>query len=71
MVRTVNNPWRHPIGVPRIEKPRAEGRLYLPNGRRLGYAEYGDPSGEVVLWFHGTPGFATADEALGYVGSYL
>jgi pimeloyl-ACP methyl ester carboxylesterase len=42
--------------VPRIEKPRAEGRLYLPNGRRLGYAEYGDPSGKVVLWFHGTPG---------------
>jgi pimeloyl-ACP methyl ester carboxylesterase len=22
----------------------------------LGYAEYGDPSGAVVLWFHGTPG---------------
>jgi hypothetical protein len=56
MMLSVDNPWRHPFGVPRIEKPRAEGRLYLPNGRRLGYAEYGDPSGEVVLWFHGTPG---------------
>jgi len=22
----------------------------------LGYAEFGDPSGSVVLWFHGTPG---------------
>ncbi len=51
-----NNPWRHPFGVPRIEKPRAEGRFHLPSGRRLGYAEYGDPSGPVVLWFHGTPG---------------
>jgi pimeloyl-ACP methyl ester carboxylesterase len=51
-----NNPWRHPFGVPRIEKPRAEGRFHLAGGRRLGYAEYGDPSGPVVLWFHGTPG---------------
>lgn len=50
------NPWRHPPGVPRCEKPRAEGRFYLPGDRRLGYAEYGDPSGPVVLWFHGTPG---------------
>jgi pimeloyl-ACP methyl ester carboxylesterase len=51
-----SNPWRHPPGVPRCEKPRAEGRFYLPGDRRLGYAEYGDPSGPVVLWFHGTPG---------------
>lgn len=51
-----NNPLWHPFGVPPVEKPRAEGCLYLPNGRRLGYAEYGDPAGAVVLWFHGTPG---------------
>jgi pimeloyl-ACP methyl ester carboxylesterase len=51
-----NNPWRHPFCVSRIEKPRAEGRFRLAGGRRLGYAEYGDPSGPVVLWFHGTPG---------------
>jgi len=50
------NLWRHPFRVPRVEKPRAEGRFYLANGRRLGFAEYGDPSGAVVLWFHGTPG---------------
>ncbi|MBV8928340.1 MAG: alpha/beta hydrolase [Mycobacteriaceae bacterium] len=50
------NPWRHPPGVPRVEEPRAEGRFYLPGGRRLGYAEFGDPAGAVVLWFHGTPG---------------
>ena len=37
-------------------KPRAEGRFHLPDGRRLGYAEFDDPSGAVVLWFHGTLG---------------
>lgn len=47
---------RHPIRVPRVEKPRAEGRFYLPGGRRLGFAEFGAPSGDPVLWFHGTPG---------------
>ncbi len=48
--------WRHPIGVPRTEKPRAEGRFHLVHGRRLGFAEFGDPAGDVVIWFHGTPG---------------
>lgn len=52
----MNNLMRHPVRVPRVEKPRTEGRFYLPGGRRLGYAEFGDPSGDVVLWFHGTPG---------------
>ncbi|ABM11635.1 MULTISPECIES: alpha/beta fold hydrolase [Mycolicibacterium] len=52
----LSNPWRHPPGVPRCEPPRAEGAFFLPDGRRIGYAEYGDPSGPVVLWFHGTPG---------------
>ena len=27
----------------------------LPDGRRLGYAEWGDPAGAPVLYFHGTP----------------
>lgn len=53
---SVNNPWRRPFGVPRAETPRAEGRFHLPDGRRLGFAEYGDPAGPVVFWFHGTPG---------------
>ncbi|MBS9535496.1 alpha/beta hydrolase [Mycobacterium sp. M1] len=47
---------RHPPGVAPAEAPRIEGRFNLPGGRRLGYAEYGDPAGAVVLWFHGTPG---------------
>jgi pimeloyl-ACP methyl ester carboxylesterase len=50
------NPIRHPIRVPPTEKPRAEGRFYLPGGRRLGFAEFGDPCGDLVLWCHGTPG---------------
>jgi len=33
-----------------------EGRVRLPSGRRLGYAEYGHPAGPLVLYFHGTPG---------------
>jgi pimeloyl-ACP methyl ester carboxylesterase len=47
---------RHPYRVPRVEMPRTEGRFYLPTGRRLGFAEFGDPTGVPVLWFHGTPG---------------
>jgi pimeloyl-ACP methyl ester carboxylesterase len=52
----LSNPMRHPFRVPRVEAPLAEGRVYLRDGRRLGYAEFGDPSGAVVLWFHGTLG---------------
>ncbi|MBX7434828.1 alpha/beta hydrolase [Mycobacterium sp. Y57] len=53
---TIPNPWRNPPGVPGCEPPRSEGRFFLPDGRRLGYAEFGDPTGPVVFWFHGTPG---------------
>jgi pimeloyl-ACP methyl ester carboxylesterase len=52
----MDNPLHHPPGVPRVEKPRAEGQFHLAGGRRLGYAEFGDPEGPVVLWFHGTLG---------------
>src|SRR5271165_5404303 len=52
----LSNPLRHPPGVPRVEIPRAEGRFHLSDGRGLGYAEFGDPAGPVVLWFHGTLG---------------
>ena len=33
-----------------------EGVLTLPDGRRLGWAEYGDRRGRPVLTFHGLPG---------------
>lgn len=30
--------------------------ITLKDGRKLGYAEYGDPLGRVILYFHGFPG---------------
>src|SRR5256884_7962285 len=33
-----------------------EGTVRLHDGRALSYAEWGDPSGDPVLHFHGTPG---------------
>jgi pimeloyl-ACP methyl ester carboxylesterase len=30
--------------------------IKLPDGRRLSYAEYGDPAGSPAFYFHGTPG---------------
>lgn len=42
-------------------------RLQLRDGRTLAYAEYGDPGGTPLLFFHGTPGsrlqFRDTDEA--------
>jgi pimeloyl-ACP methyl ester carboxylesterase len=35
---------------------RIEGRLKLPDGRILAYAQYGDPEGRPVLFLHGVPG---------------
>lgn len=43
-------------GNGQVPPPRLEGAVALADGRRIGYAEYGDPAGRVVLWFHGTPG---------------
>lgn len=36
--------------------PRVEDSVEVGGGRRLSYAEYGDPSGPAVVWMHGTPG---------------
>jgi pimeloyl-ACP methyl ester carboxylesterase len=36
--------------------PYDDGAVELPDGRLLGYAQYGDPEGDAILWFHGTPG---------------
>ena len=33
-----------------------EGSLRLSDGRCLAYREYGDPHGQLVFYFHGTPG---------------
>ena len=39
-----------------LTKPRVEGVVALRDGRRLGFAEFGDPGGRAVVWLHGTPG---------------
>jgi pimeloyl-ACP methyl ester carboxylesterase len=44
------------FGTPPPTLPRLEGTVPMPDGRRLGYAEYGDAHGPLVLWFHGSPG---------------
>ncbi len=45
---------------------RASQSLSLGDGRKIGYAEYGDPDGLPVIALHGTPGsrfmFALTDE---------
>lgn len=35
--------------------PRTDQQLALPDGRRLGYDEHGDPSGRPLLYFRGAP----------------
>ncbi len=37
-------------------KPNHDGVVEFEDGRTIGYAEFGDPRGDPVLWFHGTPG---------------
>lgn len=37
-------------------EPILDACVRLPDGRQLGYAEYGDRTGRLVLYFHGTPG---------------
>ncbi|HXX91221.1 MAG TPA: alpha/beta hydrolase [Acidimicrobiales bacterium] len=37
-------------------KPRLEGSVGLRDGRRMGFAEFGDVRGRTVIWLHGTPG---------------
>lgn len=39
-----------------VIEPRLEGHYRVAPGRRIGFAEYGDPRGRLILWFHGTPG---------------
>ncbi|MBW2241919.1 MAG: alpha/beta hydrolase [Deltaproteobacteria bacterium] len=39
-----------------IADARMEGTVEVGDGRSIGVAEYGDPDGEAIFWFHGTPG---------------
>ena len=46
--------WRRVLASPSATS--AEGQICLPSGRRIDYAEFGDPTGRLVIYFHGTPG---------------
>jgi pimeloyl-ACP methyl ester carboxylesterase len=59
-----------------LGKAQQRGRtVRLPDGRLIGYAEYGDPRGLPMLGFHGTPGsrlmFRLADEPARELGIRL
>ena len=41
-------------GAPRLKKDESRS-IVLADGRRLGFAEYGDPTGTPILYFHGLP----------------
>jgi pimeloyl-ACP methyl ester carboxylesterase len=44
---------------PKLPEPLAalvESKVDVPRGGCLGYAEFGDPEGDPVVWFHATPG---------------
>jgi pimeloyl-ACP methyl ester carboxylesterase len=45
-------------------KPRWNQQVTLPDGRRLGFAEYGAAAGETVLYFHGWPGSRVEPQAV-------
>lgn len=36
--------------------PLTEGAIHLPDGRKLGFSEFGDPTGKPLFYFHGLPG---------------
>jgi pimeloyl-ACP methyl ester carboxylesterase len=38
-----------------MTRPRVDRTLRLPDSRNLAYAEWGDPDGRPLLFFHGTP----------------
>jgi pimeloyl-ACP methyl ester carboxylesterase len=46
----------HPVPAASQTSHNTDLRLKLPDGRFLGYAEYGDPGGRPLLFFHGTYG---------------
>lgn len=51
-----HEPAREDEVLVEVLEPNLESVVPLPGGRALGYAEFGDPDGDAVLWFHGTPG---------------
>ncbi|MCL4360641.1 alpha/beta hydrolase [Patescibacteria group bacterium] len=52
-------------------KHRAVRVMTLPGGRRLGFAEYGDPKGKPLFYFHGWPSSRLSGEKYDVLGKKL
>lgn len=44
------------LGGSKLPPPKIGKQFRLRDGRRLGYAEFGDPTGKPLFFFHGLPG---------------
>ena len=44
---------------------KIDQQLMLPDGRKLGFAEYGDPQGKPIFYFHGWPSSRLSGQDLG------
>lgn len=47
------------VSMSTLTRPRLSGTVKLADDRRLGYAAFGVPDGDAVVWLHGTPGART------------
>jgi pimeloyl-ACP methyl ester carboxylesterase len=47
---------RESIRMTAVKYPNRDTTITLRDSRTLGFAEWGDPHGKPILWFHGTPG---------------
>ena len=54
-IRGVRGKWRRPDHA----YPFDDSHIRLPDGRRMAYAQFGDPDGRAIFWFPGTPGART------------
>src|SRR5258708_10844639 len=51
-----NAPYLHHISCGKKMSSTTSKQIHLRDGRALGYAEFGDPAGKPVFFFHGLPG---------------
>lgn len=61
--------------TPDLLKDDSSATITLPDGRKLGYAEYGSKEGSTIICLHGLPGsridFARSDAAAKDVGARI
>ena len=60
-----------PPTVPTDESDKSSAVHTLPDGRELGYAQFGSPIGKPVFYLHGTPGSRVEAIAFDEMGAKL